>query len=246
MTTAVRTAGKRGKLVSYPPRTVGTLRDYLTSPLPTPPASFDYAPRVAGGFPMAGNDRYGDCTIAGVVHLLQLAYAVVGETFAYPGDQAVEDVYFGLTGGQDTGLVETDVLKAWSSEGLFGTKLLGWVPVDLRDVPLLAAACYAFGGLYLGGALPADAEQQFETGEGWRLAPGFWPGRDGHCFVASGANQEAVPDITWGAESTFSWNWWRFYGTNAYVALPDVFEQAGHGPLESIDVATLKADLGRL
>lgn len=234
--------------MSYPPRTVGTLRDYLKSPLPTPPASFDYGPKVLaqGGFPMALNNELGDCTIAGVIHLLQLAYSVVGEKFTYPGDAAVRETYMTLTGGADTGLVETDVLTTWSTEGLFGSKLLGWAPVDVRDIPLMAAGCYAFGGTYLGGAIPADAESQFEAGGWWDLAPGPHPPVGGHCFVGSGANTRGVPDVTWGAEDGFTWDWWRYYGTNAYVVLPDIFATVGHGPLEAIDLTLLQSDLAEM
>lgn len=238
-----RKAGKRGKLPSYIPRGVGSLRHYLTSPLPTPPSSFDYGPRVTGGFPMALNDELGDCTIAGVVHVLQLAYAVVGKTFEYPGDDAVRETYFGLTGGGDTGLVETDVLHAWMTSGLFGTKILGWAPVDVADRNLLTTACYAFGHLYLGGDIPQDAETQFEDGAWWSLEPGANPPVGGHCFVGSGANERGTDDVTWGAEDGFTWNWWHYYGTNAYVVFPEVFADAGHGPLDSIDANKLRADL---
>lgn len=244
---STRRAGKRGRLTAYPPRTVGTLRDYLVSPLPTPPASFDYASQVIGGVPMALNDQLGDCTIAGVVHLLQLAYATVRQPFTYPGDAAVERTYFGLTGGGDTGLVETTVLQAWTQTGLFGTKLAGWAPIDVRDEPLMAAACYAFGGLYLGFDLPATTpEAQFADHEWWSLEPGVHPPADGHCTVACGANRRGFDNLTWGAESGFTANFWRYYGATCYVVIPTVFQQVGHGPLASIDIASLQADLGRL
>lgn len=233
----------RGKLESYIPRGVGSLRHYVTSPLATPPSSFDYGPKVAGGFPMALNDELGDCTIAGVVHVLQLCYAAVGQTFDYPGDDAVRETYFGLTGGQDSGLDETVVLNAWMAGGLFGTKILGWAPIDVHDHNMLVTALYNFGHLYLGGDIPNDAETQFEDGGWWTLEPGHNPGVGGHCFVGAGANARGFDDVTWGDEDGFTSNWWRAYGTNAYVVFPELFADAGHGPLASINANQLRADL---
>ena len=99
-----RNAGKRGKQAAEKLQ-MGTLAHYLNGPLLKAPRSFDYSNRVPE-YPMALNDTYGDCTIAGIIHMLQLAYSEIGETFEYLGDEAVKEEYFKLSGGADTGLVE--------------------------------------------------------------------------------------------------------------------------------------------
>ena len=239
----VRHAGKRGKLAPARAAHLGALTDYLTAPLPVPPSSFNYGNKVTSGFPMALNDTYGDCAIAGVIHLLEIWYAEVGEVFAYPGDEVVKETYFKLTGGQDTGLVLQNVLKEWQTNGLFGTKILGYAPIEIRDTKTFKAATYAFGGTYLGVELPANAEQQFEAGQPWHLAGGYQRPVGGHCIVGSGANRLGVDDLTWGAEDAFTWSWWNYYGSEIWVAIPEIFAEKGHGPLANIDIASLQLDL---
>ena len=239
----VRPAGKRGKLAPARAAHLGSLNDYLKAPLPTPPSSFDYGDKVKKGFPMALNDTYGDCTIAGVIHLLQIWYAEVGYTFEYPGDDDVRETYFRLTGGEDTGLVMQDVLKVWQREGLFGCKIIGYAPIEIRDTKTMAAATYAFGGVYLGVELPENAEQQFELGQPWHIEGGYSPPVGGHCIVGSGANRLGMDDLTWGAEDAFTWQWWTYYGSECWAVIPEIFDKKGHGPLEDVDITSLETDL---
>ena len=60
----------------------------FSTALPSPPPSFDNLERVYAAtklsdpaklFPMDGNDRYGDCTIAGVAHAATIYHALVGK-----------------------------------------------------------------------------------------------------------------------------------------------------------------------
>ncbi len=238
----IRVAGKRGKLAARLPD-MGTLRDYMKGSLPTPPKTFDYAPMVTGGFPMALNDSLGNCTIAGAVHFLQLAYAEIGETFAYPGDDAVRSTYMGLTGGADNGLVETDVLGKWMTDGLFGTKIAGYAPVNPKDDTEMRIAAYLFGAIYLGLEMPASAETQFEDHQPWSLTIPKGQPVGGHCVVASGANYSGIDLITWGAETTMTWDFWDTYGSEAYVIIPQAFVEIDHGPLYNINILQLQEDL---
>ena len=156
-----RISGKRGKLPAAAP-SMGTLEKYVKNYIPLPPRAFDYSNRVAD-YPMALNDTLGDCTIAGIIHMLQLAYAEVGETFDYPGDKAVREAYMALTGGQDTGLVEHDVLQTWMKKGLFNNKITAYIPINIKNRKEMAFALYSFGSLYLGANMPYNAEEQFEN-----------------------------------------------------------------------------------
>jgi hypothetical protein len=239
--TDVRKAGKRGKLPAKPLLTT-TLRDYMKGGLPSAPTTVDYAPRVSN-FPMALNDKEGDCTIAGIIHLLQLQYAEIGETFTYPGDAETQSTYYSFTGGQDTGCVETDVLSKWAGDGLFGTKAAAWVPVNPRDEAEMKAAIYLFGGLYLGVELPGNAEQQFENHEPWHLTIPKASPVGGHCIVASGYNRQGMDIITWGQETSATWDWSDYYCSEAYAVIPQAFVEADHGPVYKIDILQLQADL---
>lgn len=195
---------------------------------------------------MALNDQLGDCTIAGVVHLLQLAYAEIGEVFTYPGDAAVKSTYFGLTGGQDSGCVETAVLNAWMTTGLFGTKLAAYVPINTKDDAEVAAAVYLFGGVYFGVDLPQSAETQFENNQEWHLTVPRGAPIGGHCIVGSGAKRSGIDIITWGAEDSMTYDWIDYYGSEAYAVIPEAFVEVDHGPLYNLDIVKLQADLKEL
>ena len=246
------TAGLRGLLPET--RFAPSFEERLTKPLPSAPASpFDYAAKVTGGFPMADNDSIGDCTIAGWVHLCQLAYALVGVPYTYPGDDAVAAAYWELVrhapeyeGDPGPGLQMTQVLSAASSgAGLLGVKAVAWGSVNIHSKAALRNALYNFGALYLAGDIPQDAETQFPGW--WHLVSGAHPGVGGHCFVASGdldvGSFVGLDNITWGAENGFTWNWWARYSVQAFVVIPECYVTAGHGPLGSVDVAALEADV---
>ena len=145
---AERIAGLRGKAPAEH-LAMGTLEHYVKGPLYTPPRSLDYSNKVKN-YPMALNDVYGDCTIAGIIHMRQLVYAEIGEEFAYPGDEAVKETYFKLSNGQDQGLVERMVLDTWMKEGLFGNKISAYAPVNIKNRQEMMAAIYLFGSVYLG------------------------------------------------------------------------------------------------
>jgi hypothetical protein len=234
-------AGMRGKLPAQPSLTVD-LFHYLKYPLPAPPKSYDYGNRVKN-YPMAANDQYGDCTIAGVIHMLQLAYVEVGEVFHYPGDQAVIDTYLRLSGGVDSGLVIANVLKEWMTNGLFGTKIAGWAPVNIHNWDQMKTAAYAFGGLYVGVEMPAEAEQQFEAGQNWHIDEHTGTPVGGHCVTISGFNSFGADIQTWGAETACTQNWWKTFGSEDYVVIPEIFVEKKHGPLANFDVTKLQADL---
>ena len=229
---------KRGKLPSVAPKHIKTFDQYLKAPLPTPPSSFDYGNGIS--FPMACNDTLGDCTIAGLIHLQQIAYSIVGKSYIYPGDTAVRTEYLHLTGGTDTGLVETTVLNWAKNTGILGDKIFGWAPIADGDFTTMRAANYAFGALYLGCDPPQDAETQF-PGD-WTLEPGVHPGVGGHCVVDAGTRPGLWLPVTWGKEIAATWNWWKAYKLTAYVAIPQVFVDTNHTPLTNVDLSQLEAD----
>jgi hypothetical protein len=239
-----REAGLRGKAPAEM-LAMGTLSDYVRVNLPVPPRSFDYSNKVPS-YPMALNNELGDCTIAGVIHMLQLIYAEVGEIFEYPGDEAVKAEYLKLTNGADSGLVESKVLQTWMTEGLFNNKISAFAPVNIKNRNEMAAACYLFGCVYLGVEMPSNAEQQFEAHEPWHVTENAEEPVGGHCVVATGINRFGIDIITWGATESMTWNWWETYGSEAWVVIPEIFTELDHGPVWTIDILTLQEDLKNL
>jgi hypothetical protein len=158
---------------------------------------------------MLGNDEYGDCTIAGVVHLRMADAAEQSQSETWPSADEVVRTYFTLSGGQDAGLNEADVLHTWYRAGLFGDKISGYAPVNHRSFDELRSVVAAFGGSYLGITVPAPAQEQFANGQPWDLT-GTSEDRDiegGHCVPAVGYDSQYVYVVTWGQLQKATWRW---------------------------------------
>lgn len=225
------------------PVAVGDLTHYLTAPLPDPPPSV-VAPDLS--YPMACNDQAGDCTIAGVVHTDQATAALTRESWVYAGDEAVLTQYFKLTGGQDMGLAETDVLRVWSTTGLFGCTLAAFAPLNVRNTVTIRQAVALCGAVYTGVIVAAPCQQQFAAGEPWDLTgtPADDQIEGGHCVPAVGYNQTGPVFVTWGRLQQATWAWWAAYGEEAYAVVTGEVKE--RGSLNGVDLAALEADIEKL
>src|SRR5271169_1143140 len=99
-----------GRLPALRPAALGDLSVYANGRLPTPPRTVEVP---QGPYPIDGNDRLGDCTLAGVDHLLRAWDREFRESDPPIAEDVIEALYFQLTGGEDTGLNEAEVLKEW-------------------------------------------------------------------------------------------------------------------------------------
>ncbi len=195
-----RTPGRMGKLAPQFPVALKEMPAYAAQPLPQPPSAVDWAKNVSA-WPMDGNDRYGDCTMAAAAHLIQSWNAQTGESLPVPVDQQVVAQYLKLTGGKDTGLVESQVLKRWMSSGLWDNKIVGYAPVNVHNLDSLKQAIAFFGGVYVGIQVPDNAQDQFRAGKPWTLDPG-WQQQSiegGHAVPLLGYDDQYLYAITWGA-----------------------------------------------
>jgi hypothetical protein len=240
-----RTPGKMGKLAPQFPVGLKEMSAYAAQPLPQPPPAVDWAKNVSA-WPMDGNDQYGDCTMAAAAHLIQSWNAETGESLPVPADQQVVAQYLKLTGGKDTGLVESRVLKHWSSTGLWGNKIVGYAPVNVHSLDLLKQAIAFFGGVYTGIQVPDNAQDQFRADQPWTLVPDWQkqPIEGGHAVPLLGYDDQYLYAITWGAVQPMAWDWWSTYSDEAWVVLSEEFSRAGK--VNGIDVAALQADLAQI
>ncbi|MFJ8471285.1 hypothetical protein [Kitasatospora sp. NPDC094011] len=237
-----RVAGKFGKLGPRFPVALKDFTAYAEAPLPAPPAAVDWATGVTA-WPMDGNDQYGDCTMAAAAHMIQSWNAQTAEQDTVPTQQQVVAEYFQLSGGQDTGLVEADVLKTWQSGGLWGNTVVAYAPVNVHSLTVLQQAIALFGAVYAGIQVPANAQQQFQAGEPWTLDPGWQRQKieGGHAIPLLGYDAEWIYAITWGGVQRIAWDWWSTYADEAWAVLAQEYAQAG--TVNGIDMAALTADL---
>jgi len=202
-------------------RPLASSRDEEAAPLPVV-----FPPPSVGQWGMDANDQYGDCTIAGVAHAIVAWNARYKHTTPVPTTDQIVETYFSLTGGQDTGLVEADVLTTWKRHGLFDNRIELFAPVrnvadEIKEATFLAGVCY------LGINLPRSAEEAFAHNEPWEFEAGS-PILGGHCIVAAGWNSQYCFAVTWGEVVKVSWRFleayceeaWAVFGPEEAQALP--------------------------
>lgn len=235
--------GKHPPKVDY--RTL-RFRDYLTRDLGPPPASADILAKVANKlgaipptelFPMDGNDRLGDCTIAALAHAITTYRGVVGTKFIM-GQQPVVKLYMHLTGGIDSGLNEADVLSYWRKTAVSHDKILAYVSIDPKNHTHVQQAINLFNGVYLGFQVQQNAIADFDAHRPW--TPGTLT-NDGHAVFAVGYDATGITVLTWGNTQKGTWAWWDECVDEAYAVLPPEATHPDFAP--GFNVAQLQTDL---
>lgn len=179
--------------------------------MPPVPDAFDYSP--LGGSTMTdilGNDVLGDCTAAGVAHLIALITGGGGTPVTITREETI--AFYSLSTGYDPADPSTDqggdevtVLTTWRDKGFDGQgkhAIAGFVIVDPSNARLLKACAFYFGGLYFGLELP----------DSWSEAPNsVWgPGtpdpNKGHCIVGTGGTLTGIPVNSWGEPEEFTYD----------------------------------------
>jgi len=219
------------------------LENYLTSKLAATPATFSAPTEVYSKlgmsdptklFLMDDNSTYGDCTIAGVAHAIMVYRGKVIMT-----TQVVLKLYFHLTGGNDTGLNELNVLNYWRSNAVSGDRILVFVAINQKNHVHVEQAIQLFGGVYLGFQVQQNCIQEFDARKPWTPGPLT---NYGHAVYAVAYDSTGVTVLTWGNTQKGTWAWWDECVDEAYAILPPEAEITGFDP--GFNFAQLKADLG--
>lgn len=229
----------------------------LTDALPVPPPSVGWYKGYKGNpgvtsWPMDANDTLGDCTIAGIAHLIQLWTTLTGAPVVPTTAQTVAE-YSRLCGyvhgdpSTDNGGVESDLLTTWKTGGIFGTKIDDFVGVSPQNMFQMRAAVHYFGAAYLGVELPISAQDQtiWDVPIGGPVGnglPGSW---GGHCIIAVVVDSKYVGVITWGAVKIATLSWLSTYCSEAYAILFPGWLKSGIDP-GGVPLASLVGDLGRI
>lgn len=231
---------KLGLIHDHNPPEVPDLATFEATPVPKPPASVLL---IKTEWPMADNDRLGCCADAGKVHVNQSGALIASEPWTYQGDGSLETEYFGMTGGQDTGLLLPQVLKPWHLGKLAGGANGGYASVNPKNTTAVKQSIWIFGNAYIGVNLPAVAQSQFRPdGSGvWELThtDADYDIEGGHCVVPVAYNATGPIAVTWGGTVQITWAWWAIYVTQVYAVVPPAFvERGGDGrgyDLKAID-----------
>lgn len=235
-----------------------TLRfaNYLPADLPTPPASIDYGARV-GQWGMLANDRLGDCTCAGILHMAMLWASQFGAAPEFSDADAIT-LYQQLCGYEpgrpetDRGGIELDILKAWRKAPVAGCQLLAFAAVDPANWAHVKLAHWLAGSLYMGVDLPLSAQRE-KLWSSTNDVPGGW---GGHCMVTSAyrdarglfglTDQRRLTAITWGTTQEMTPQWLACYCDELWVPITDRWFGPGHRAPNGFDLDRLKADVAAI
>lgn len=240
---------KLGKLAPHFPAGLKNFTDYTTAPLPAPPSWVNWEwkmPESPNSWPLNGNDRYGDCVVAAAGHQIQSWNFETKINDPVPTQIEVVNEYFSLTGGPDAGLVIGNTLRTWQTTGLWGTKIVGYAPVNFRNKTELEQAIAFYGGVFTGFQVPQNAFTQFDNGQPWALTPGWQQQKivGGHCVPMLAYNSGRMYGVTWGRVQAVNWDWFFAYADEAWVLLSEEFMQAGKA--NGLNVTQLQADLSSI
>jgi len=229
---------------------------YLTPALPRPPSAIDYGGKVAQ-WGMLANDRLGDCTCAGILHMIML-WASQYRTPPVFGDADAVALYERLCGyrpGQpdtDRGGVELDILKAWRRAPIQGCELLAFAAVDPTDWEEVKLAHWLAGTLYMGVNLPLSAQRE-KVWSSTRDAPGGW---GGHCMVTSAyrdakslfglMSNRRLTAVTWGTTQEMTPEWVATYCDELWVPVTPAWFGAGGVAPNGFNLEQLKADVAAI
>jgi hypothetical protein len=213
------------------------LSHYLTSALPTPPATLSWHKNIPNWGNMK-NNILGDCTIAACGHAIQIWSVNIGNEITISDDDIVKtysawDGYDPADPTTDCGGIELDVLNDWRRETLCGHKLLAFTAVNQNNINEVKTAIYLFGGMYIGLSLPISAQNQstwdVTTDNGFgNTKPGSW---GGHAVYICAYDNEGLTCITWGQLMKITWPFWNKYCDESYGILGgDWLNNAGINP----------------
>lgn len=170
---------------------------------PSAPVSCDYSPKAMVALSNSHlNTQLGDCVIAGGYHVKELLLANAGRPKVFSNPQIMND--YSQIGGYvpgnpatDRGCVITDALHHWVVKGWQDhSKLSRWLSVDHTRPKLYKFGLWLFENLLHGCALPNEWLQI--TGSGFVWDAGVNNPNNGHCFMATGYDQNSTIIDTWG------------------------------------------------
>lgn len=231
-------------------RTLRLARYITPGALPVAPAAYDSGSKVTD-WGMFANDQLGDCTVAGILHMIMLwdsqdsavpnfsdanAITLYEQLCGYvPGDPAT-----------DQGGVELDILNAWRKTPILGHDLTAYVSVNPKNWSHVKLAHWLFGSLYLGLNLPTSAQDE-EVWADTSGVPGTWGGHavasSAYADRANCLDSDTLTVITWGAPKKMTRQWLAKYCDELYAPLsPTWLGTAGKAP-NGFDMDQLRADL---
>jgi hypothetical protein len=224
--------------------------NYVKPALPSPPTAVEYGDQVTS-WPMYYNDQYGDCTCAAAGHMIQnwTANATAEVTVPPPSVLTFYEHFVGTPPPPDAGCDMLSVLKYWRRGGIDSHKVLAFTSIDLQNQAQAQSACWLFGSVYIGVALPDFATQGDMLTVPWMVPPGGPVGNaapnpdNGHCIPAVSYDADNLYVVTWGEIKPMSWGFYNAYADESFAVISQDFIEANGLNPAGFDLTALETDL---
>lgn len=234
------------------------------SALPPLPVTVDNVAKLPAFVGMMKNDTYGDCTCAGMAHLIQLWTGDAAGVMLTEPDAQVLEAYRDITGFDlatgkpDLGAAEQEVLRWWQKTGFpmaDGTRhKIGPVyEANPRNLLGLCEVIWEFGAAYVGFEVPGGFMEELPTI--WWDNPAYSTIEGGHCVILTGFNRtDPNPNAwlfdvtTWGTNRQFKMraDFLTRYVNEAYGIVSSLWIEANGKTPYDIDLAILEAIGGQI
>lgn len=243
MSTNPRVPGKLGCLPGNIPVGLKMLTYYIAGDLPKAPPSVAVPNFKDWG--MLGNDRYGDCGVAGLQHGFEADATITGVREAFATDEQVIEYYLKYTNGNDSGVVLAQFLAYVRTHGYFKQSIEAFAPIAVQDVPTLQTAVFMYGFAYSGITVTSGMQRAFAENAPWDGQACSGPIIGGHCVPVVGYDDHYIYIITWGGIQRITYSAWHAIATEAWAVITGEFE-AKHGDGRGVSISALKNDLYKL
>ena len=129
--------------------------------------------------------------------------------------------------------------------------MLAFTSIDLQNQEQAQSACWLFGSIYIGVALPdftvPPNVDPFTIP--WVVPPGGPVGdaapnqNNGHCIPAVSYDADNLYIVTWGQIKAMSWGFYNAYADESFAVISEDFIEANGLNPAGFDLTALKADL---
>lgn len=235
-----------------------SLKRYTTPILlPKIPATFGhYEQLYSQQLGVLGNDLWGDCVPAGAAHIVMAWHAEQNKAVRFSMQAVLADYGF-VTGfdpsnpASDQGTSVGDYAAYWRKTGIKDGDghvhfLAAYLDLTTKGVDEINAACYLFGAVGLGLALPAIAMDQFNNDEPWDIPQNGTSEDAGlHFVVLLGFDGTYYYVATWGQVQRMTPAFLRVYLAEAMAFLSEDMLTGGLS-IDGFDMGQLTRDLALL
>lgn len=240
---------KLGKLPpKFDSRTLKLANYLVSSALPPLLPIVNWSDAVSVAWGMMDNDQLGDCTCAGLGHIV-MTVTSNADGIVVPTDAEILQMYEVVGGYQpgdpntDQGATELDALNFMRQTGLAGVKVDAFADVDQSKLDEVKMTVQLFGAAYIGvNILQADMDN-FRAGRPWDVGANDGAVLGGHAIPIVDFDESGGNCVTWGTLQPFTWRW--FTARCDEVHAPLFFKwisDLGISP-SGLDLARLESDV---